>query len=85
MDKKEGCFVSLEVVDKVVELAKKNKIGYIRLTGGDVFEHQELEAILRKINASNLKIILNVSFDKLQDTIKIQNLFDTLLLSFQNI
>ncbi|MBT3303689.1 radical SAM protein [Candidatus Woesearchaeota archaeon] len=85
LDKKNDNFISEEIVKNSVDLAKKNDIEYVRLTGGDVFEHPKLEKILKMIKSANLKIILNISFDRYSDALKIKESFDILLVSFQNL
>ncbi len=79
IDKSKIKNISLKVVKKTVKEAKKNNIEYIRLTGGSIFEHENLNEIINYIKESKIKIILNISSKELH---KLYHFYDILLISY---
>jgi radical SAM protein with 4Fe4S-binding SPASM domain len=75
--------MSSETLRKCAEQAKKSGVGWIRLTGGDVFEHEKLEEAIEYLKSEGLKIILNIASERIQRALKLD--YDLLLVSFKNI
>lgn len=83
LDKKFPKHISFSTLKKAVEIAKNNNIEFLRLTGGDVFEHKELEKILSHIKKEGIKTILNISSERIREGLKTEN-YDILLVSFSS-
>ena len=86
--KKKNKFISFDMFKKIISFAKSKKIQYVRLTGGDVFEHQQLIEFIEIIKKNKLNFILNVTIYRINKIKKIIHLFskqDMILFSFQNL
>ncbi|MCK5449258.1 radical SAM protein [Candidatus Pacearchaeota archaeon] len=77
-------FLSEKSLDNIIAIAKENDIDTLRLTGGDIFEHPDILEFLRKIKIANLKVIANISIQRIKRFDEISQFIDYCLLSFQN-
>ena len=77
----QGDHMSDETFKRSVEVAKKNGIDHIRLTGGTVFEHPNLVSYLEILKENNMKIIVNYSILSIEKGYEIAKYCDYVLIS----
>ena len=82
VDKSEIKFFPKNHIDQVIAIAKSWKVPAIRLTGGDVFEHEDLKEILKEIKINGLQVIVNSTIKRIGDVFPLLDYIDILLFSF---